>query len=89
MKTVTASCGDVIQVSNIDAVGKVKEMIDVEPVYTKIYKWYICTGNKDVVIGYDFMFHTTGGCYYWKNFDTRHEAECARVALLYSIDVGD
>jgi len=86
VKIITSAGGDKIVIAHIDAVGKVKETIGLETVYVTLFKKiHIACGVKQVVIGYDFMFHTIGGCYYWRNFDTQEEAEQVRMSLLRDI----
>jgi|WetSurMetagenome_2_1015567.scaffolds.fasta_scaffold79754_4 hypothetical protein len=82
--TVPVSCGDEIPV--IDAIGEVKEAFVEEPVYKKFFIWKIDWSSKRVSIGYHFMIHTSGGCYYWIRRDTKKQAEYERKHLIYVLN---
>jgi len=80
--TIIASCGDIIPVDQIDAIGEVRESFTEEPVYKKFFKWQFYWSSKRVSIGYEFMLHTSGGSYYWIIRDTKEQAEHERQALV-------
>ena len=80
--TVTSSCGDEISVNQIDVVGQVSETFTEEPVYKKFFIWKIEWSSERVSVGYEFMIHTTGGCYYWIRRDTKRRAEYERKQLI-------
>jgi hypothetical protein len=81
-RTIIASCGDVIPVAQIDAIGEVLESFFEEPIYKKFFKWQFYWSSKTVSIGYEFIFHTSGGSYYWINRDTKEQAEHERQVLI-------
>ena len=87
--TIETSCGDIVQISCIDSVGKVVECKFSEPVYRKILFWDIHVSNKEENNGYEFMIHTTGGCYYWINRETEKVADYKRTELINTMNSQD
>lgn len=80
--TIETSCGDIVQISCIDAVGEVNPYTYTLPVYRKILFWNVHVFDKEENDGYEFMIHTIGGSYYWINRETEEEADDKRAELI-------
>ena len=80
--TITSYSGYEIPVNKIDSIGEVRESYDWKPVYKKFFIWNIEWSSERVSVGYEFMIHTTGGCYFYIIKDTKKQAEYERKQLI-------
>lgn len=87
MKTIEVSCGDIVPINQIDAIGKIKPSYTFEPVYVEFLFFNIYWKDKKVISGYEFLVHTVGNSYFWICAETESEATQKRDSLLCEISI--